>query len=75
MDTKTKAAALAIAGGLVTVSGCILKKAFPKMGWFVTGYGLAHMAIAGIVMADEELCLSEKVEDELCCVTKAIKEM
>ena len=75
MDTKSKATALAIAGGLVTVSGCILKKAFPKIGWFVSGYGLAHLAIAGMVMADEEYCLTEKAEDKLECVTKAIKEM
>ncbi len=74
MDTKTKAIALATAGGLVTASGCILKKAFPKMGWFVSGYGLAHMAIAGIVMADDEFCLTEKMEKEMSCVTKAIRD-
>ncbi len=68
MDTKTKAIALASAGGLVTLSGCILKKAFPKIGSMVSGYGLAHIAIAGIVMADEEFCLSEKAEKEIDCI-------
>ncbi len=74
MDKKTKIAALATAGGLVTISGCILKKAFPKTGCFVTGYGLAHMAIAGIVLADDEFCLSDMMEKELTCVTKAIRD-
>lgn len=40
MDTKTKAAALAIAGGLVTVSGCILKKAFPMDVTYTAGDGI-----------------------------------
>ena len=67
MDKKTKIAALAAAGGLVTLSGCILKKAFPKTGWFVTGYGLAHLAVAGMVMADDEFCLADKLENEMGC--------